>query len=148
MTGNFDEIRMEITSCFVRKHEYWEKRRRGKNWIARITGLDTRYGYKREFLETTRIGREKVFLLEDFHVGDIYEIASIYTVGGTTKGLKDTFVCTEITQTQVVLECIPQKEVLKRYTNQEENVAAQNLVQQLLKIVTKDEAVKLIQVYG
>ncbi|MBU7027491.1 MAG: hypothetical protein HXS48_11195 [Theionarchaea archaeon] len=146
MTGNFDEIRMEITSCFVRKHEYWVKR--GKNWIARITGLDTRYGYKREFLETTRIGREKVFLLEDFHVGEIYEIASIYTSSGTIKGLKDTFVCTEITQTHVVLECIPQEEVLKRYTDQKENVAAQNLVQQLLKIVTKDEAVELIQVYG
>ncbi len=62
MIGNFDEIRMEITSCFVKKHEYWVKRRRGKNWIARIAGLDTRYDYKREFLETTRIGREKAFL--------------------------------------------------------------------------------------
>jgi len=147
MTENFDEIRMEITSCFVRKHEYWENR--GKNWIAKITGLDERYGYKREFLDTTRIGREKVFLLEDFCVGEIYEIASLYTTGGNTHvGLKDSFVCTEITDMHVVLECIPQEEVLERYSNQEENTAAVSLVQQLLKIVTKDEAVKLIQVHG
>ena len=146
MTGNSDEIRMEIASCFVRKHEYWENR--GKNWIAKITGLDERYGYKREFLDTTRIGREKVFLLEDFRVGEIYEVASLYTTGGTTHvGLRDTFVCTEITETHVVLECIPKEEVLERCSNQEENTAAANLVQQLLKIVTKDEAVELIQVH-
>jgi hypothetical protein len=143
---NSDEIRMEIHSCFVKKHEYWKNR--GKNWIARITGLDEKYGYKREFLETTRIGREKVFLLEDFRVGDTYEIASLYTAGGTTHvGLKDTFVCTEISETQVVLECISHEDVLERGTNQENTIAA-HLVQQLLRIVNKDEAVELIEVYG
>jgi len=136
MTGNTDEIRMEINSCFVRKHEYWESR--GKNWIAKITGLDERYGYKREFLDTTRIGREKVFLLEDFRVGEIYEVASLYTAGGSAHvGLRDTLVCTKITKTHVVLECISKEEVLEGFSDQEENTAAANLVQQLLKIVTK-----------
>jgi hypothetical protein len=145
MTENFDQIKMEIHSCFVRKHKYWENR--GKNWIPRITGLDERYGYKREFLETTSVGREKVFLLEDFRVGDIYEIASMHSRGGSTHvGFRDTFVCTEITETHVVLECISQEEVLERCDDQEK--VAVNLVQQLLKIVTKDEAVELIQVYG
>ncbi len=145
MKGNTDEIVMEIHSCFVRKHEYWENR--GKNWIARITGLDERYGYKREFLETTKIGKEKVFLLQDFHVGGLYEVASMHSTGGSTHvGLKDTFICTEITETHVVLECISQEEVLKRCNNQV-NLVAADLVQQLLKIVTKDEAVELIQVY-
>jgi len=50
LEGNTDEIRMEIHSQFVEQHEYWESRR-GKNWIAKITGLDTKYGYKREFLK-------------------------------------------------------------------------------------------------
>ena len=142
MTGNSDQIWMEIQSCFVRKHEYWVTK--GKNWIARIKGLDERYGYKRDFLETTRIGREKVFLLEDFHVNDIYEVASLHT--STHNGLKDTFVCTEITETHVILEYISPEEVLDRIHN-EEGVAV-NLVQQLLRVVTKDEAVELIQVYG
>ena len=75
LEGNSDEIRMEINSCFVKTHEYWEKRRGGKNWIAHITGLDTTYGYKREFLQTVRLGRKTVFRLEDFHVGEIYEVA-------------------------------------------------------------------------
>jgi len=38
LEGNTDEIRMEIQSCSVKTHEYWEKRRGGKNWIANITG--------------------------------------------------------------------------------------------------------------
>jgi len=73
---------MEISSCFVKKHEYWERCTGGKNWIAKITGPDKKYGYKREFLQTVSVGREKVFHLEDFHIGEIYEIASMYTAGG------------------------------------------------------------------
>ncbi|MBU7047192.1 MAG: hypothetical protein HXS54_12235 [Theionarchaea archaeon] len=142
MTGNSDQIIMVIHSCFVRKHEYWKNK--GKNWIARITGLDERYGYKRDFLETTRLGREKVFLLEDFQIGDIYEVASLHT--GSYDGLKDTFVCIEITETHVILEYISPEEVLDRISSEES--LAVNLVQQLLKVVTKDEAVELIEVYG
>ena len=54
LKGDTNEIRMEIQSCFVKKHECWENR--GKNWIARITGLDKKYGYKREILETAKVG--------------------------------------------------------------------------------------------
>ncbi|MBU7046666.1 MAG: hypothetical protein HXS54_09540, partial [Theionarchaea archaeon] len=113
-------------------------------WIARITGLDERYGYKRDFLETTRLGREKVFLLEDFQIGDIYEVASLHT--GSYDGLKDTFVCIEITETHVILEYISPEEVLDKISSEES--LAVNLVQQLLRVVTKDEAVELIEVYG
>jgi len=117
MTQNFMEIRMEICSCFVRKHEYWKNR--GKNWIARITGLDEKYGYRREFLETTRIGREKVFFLKDFSTGEIYEIASIHKNSSSSlKGVKDTFVCTEISKTHIVLEFLPKEYVLERFSSQ------------------------------
>jgi hypothetical protein len=143
---NCDEIRMEIRSCFVRTHEHWE--RNGKNWIACITGLDKRYGYRREFLEPVQLGRDKVFLLEDFHIGEIYEIASISRVGGVTYvGLRDTYLCTGINEICVVLEIISQEDILKKKCNRGENVAV-HLVHQLLKVVTKDKAVKLIQVYG
>ncbi|MBU7043182.1 MAG: hypothetical protein HXS47_06280 [Theionarchaea archaeon] len=141
---NCDEIRMEIHSCFVRTHEYWK--RNGKNWIARITGLDEKYGYKREFLKTAQLGREKVFLLEDFHIGEIYEIASISRTGGHI-GVKDMFLCAGIDETCVVLELILQEDILEKMCNRGENVALQ-LVHQLLKVVTKDEAVQLIQVHG
>ena len=138
---NCDEIRMEIHSCFVRIHEYWE--RNGKNWIARITALDERYGYRREFLEPVQLGREKVFLLEDFHIGEIYEIASISRTGRHI-GVKDMFLCTGIDETCVVLELILQEDILEKMCNRKEDVAV-HLVHQLLKIIPKNEAVKLIQ---
>ena len=113
LEGDTDEIRMEINSCFVKKHECWE--RCGKNWIARITGLDKKYGYKREFLETTKVGTEKVFRLENFHIGDIYEITSIK--GGVAKriNVKDAFECVEITETHVVLRYLTQELLLLVY---------------------------------
>jgi len=138
---NCDEIRMEIRSCFVRTHEHWE--RNGKNWIARITGLDEKYGYRREFLEPVQLGREKVFLLKDFHISEIYEIASISRTGGHI-GVKETYLCTEINETCVVLEIISQEDILEKMCNRKEDVAV-HLVHQLLEIVRKDEAVKLIQ---
>lgn len=146
LEGDTDEIRMEIQSCFVKKHECWEKR--GKNWIARITGLDKKYGYKREFLETAKVGTEKVFRLEDFHIDEIYEIASIK--GGAAKkiNVKDAFECVKITETHVVLRYLTQEEVIQRLGEERTEVIAVNLVQQLLKIVTKDQAKRLIQHYG
>lgn len=144
--GNTDEIKMEINSCFVRKHEYWE-RRHGKNWIARITGLDKKYGYRREFLQTVTIGTEKVFRLEDFHIGEIYEIASISAGGNGHVKIKDAFECMEITETHVILKYLTQDEVIEILGEENKDVIAQSLVQQLLKIVTKDQALKLIQYY-
>jgi len=124
---NCDEIRMEIHSCFVKTHEYWEKN--GKNWIARITGLDEQHGYRREFLETVQLGREKVFLLEDFHIGEIYEVASNSRTGGVTHiGLKDTFLCMGITKIHVVLELLLQEEVLKKCNDRKKNLTGTNLM--------------------
>jgi len=148
LEANTDEIRMEIHLQFVEQHEYWESRR-GKNWIAKITGLDTTYGYKREFLKSVKAGTKKVFHLEDFHIGEIYEIGSIYTGGGLKRiNIKDTFECAEITETHVVLKCVPQDEMIKRIGEKNTDIVAQNLVRQLLRIVTKDQALKLIQHYG
>ena len=143
---NTDEIRMEINSYFVKKHECWE--RSGKNWVARITRLDKRYGYKREFLETTKVGTEKVFRLEDFHIGDFYEVVSIKEGVAKRIKVKDAFECVEITETHVVLRYLIQEEVIQRLSEERTDVIAVNLVQQLLKIVTKDQAVRLIQHYG
>jgi hypothetical protein len=142
---NTDEISMVIHAQFVRTHEYWEKR--GKNWIARISGLDRKYGYNREFLETVTVGGEKVFHLEDFHLGCIYEIASVYTRRGTTcVKVKDTFECVKITDTCVVLRCVSRDEGYERLTSDEnKEVIAENLIQQLLQVVTKEQAVTLIQ---
>jgi len=146
LEGNTDEIRMEIQSCFVKTHEYWEKRRGGKNWIAHITGLDKKYGYKREFLETVKVGKKKVFQLEDFHVGEIYEVASMYTAGVSKYvRVRDTYECVEITEDQVVLSCVTQDEVIERFGENNGDLVAKSLVQQLLKVVTKDEAINLIQ---
>jgi len=128
LEGNTDEIRMEIHSQFVEQHEYWENRR-GKNWIAKITGLDTTYGYKREFLKSVKAGTKKVFQLEDFHIGEIYEIGSIYTGGGLKRiNVKDTFECAEITETHVVLRCVSQDEVIRRLGEKNTDIVARNLV--------------------
>jgi hypothetical protein len=137
---------MEIDSCFVRRHGYWENGR-GKNWIARITGLDKKYGYKREFLEPVKIGTGTVFRLEDFHIGEIYEIASISTGGIRHIKLKDAFECTEITETHIVLRYLTEEEVIEKLGEENTYVIAHKFVQQLLRVVTKDQAFELIQCY-
>ena len=141
-----EEIRLEINSCFVEKHEYWSKRQGGKNWIAHIRGLDPYYGYKREFLQPVLMGRKKVFQLRDFVVGDIYEICSEYYLASRKRftDIRDTFVCREITETHVVLEYMSQKDVVKRFT-QENSFVAETLVRQLLRIVDVEEARNLIE---
>ncbi len=99
LEGNTDEIRMEINSCFVKTQEYWEKRHGGKNWVAHITGLDKKYGYKREFLQTVKVGKAKVFQLEDFRLGEIYEVASTYTAGAIKcVHVRGIYECIEITE--------------------------------------------------
>jgi hypothetical protein len=56
-----------------------------------------------------KVGAEKVFRLEDFHIGEIYEIASIK--GGVAKkiNVKDIFESAEITETQVVLRYLTKR---------------------------------------
>ena len=149
LEGNTDEIRMEIQSCFVKTHEYWEKRRGGKNWIAHVTGLDKKYGYKREFLETVKVGKKKVFQLEDFHVDEIYEVASMYTAGvSKCVHVRDTYECVEITEDQVILSCCTQDEVIERFGENNGDLVAESLVEQLLRVVTKDQAIRLVQQHG
>lgn len=141
-----EEIRMEIESSFVKKHEYWVKHQRGKNWIARITGMDPQFGYKREFLQMVNMGREKVFELKGFKIGEIYEIASEYYTGSGNKQthLRDTFVCKEINETHIVLQYIAQEEVVKRFTEGNGAAVAESLAKQLLKVVSPEEARNLI----
>ena len=49
---------------------------------------------------------------------------------------------------QVVLSCITQDEVIQRFGENNGDLVAENLVEQLLKVVTKDEALKMIQQHG
>jgi len=84
--------------------------------------------------------------LEDFHIGEIYEVGFVYTGGGLKRiNVKDTFEYAEITETHVVLRCVPQDEMIRRLGEKNTDIIAQNLVRQLLRIVTKDQALKLIQ---
>ena len=91
------------------------------------------------FLNTVKVGTETVFHLEDFHIGDIYEIASIYYAGRNRHvNLKDAFECEEITETHIILKYLTQDEVIQRLGEENKDIVAKNLVQQLLRIVTKD----------
>ncbi len=120
-----------------------------KNWVAHITGLDPKYGYKRKFLKPIRMGRETVFRLEDFRIGEIYEVASTHTAGASKcVYVKGTYEREEITEDQVILRCVTQDEVIERLGESNGDLVAENLVKQLLRIVTKGEAVMLIQVYA
>lgn len=76
-----DRIEMELVGDYARKHEYWVKHRRSKNYIARICGTDKKYGYKRVFLDRVRMGRETVYCKDDFTSGVLYEFKSIYYTG-------------------------------------------------------------------
>ena len=147
MKKKTEEIRMEITSAFVKKHEFWVNHVRGKNWIARITGLDRVYGYRREFLQMVHMGQEKVFQLTDFVVDGVYEVASEYFTGSGKKSryLRDTFVCREITETHVVLEWISQEEVVRRFAEENGVTVAESLAKQLLRIVSPRKAKALIE---
>jgi len=50
-----------------------------------------------------------------------------------------------VTEDQVVLSCCTQDEVIERFGQYNGDLVAENLVKQLLKAVTKDEAINLIQ---
>jgi len=59
----------------------WCSHRRSKNYAAVITGLDPRYGYKRDFLKKGFGGGYYVFP-EKPKAGDIVEVVAIYFTGG------------------------------------------------------------------
>ena len=81
-------------------------------------------------------------------IGEIYEVASIKEGVSRRIKIKDAFECLEITETHVVLMYFTQEEVIQRLGEEKTDIIAVNLVQQLLKIVTKDQAVKMIQHRG
>ena len=62
--------------------------------------------------------------------------------------VRGTYECVEITEDQVVLSCITQDEVIQRFGENNGDLVAESLVQQLLKVVTKDQALNLIQKHG
>jgi hypothetical protein len=144
--GNTESIKMEVNSCFVKKHEFWVKHKRGKNWIAHVTGLDRTYGYKREFLQMVKMGRESTFQLGDFMIGEVYEVCSEYytTSGKKTTNLRGTYLCKEITETHILLECISEQEVIQRFSEESNTVVAKTLVYQLLRVVGPQEAKVLV----
>ena len=80
-----------------------------------------------------KVGKKKVFQLEDFHIGEIYEVASMYTAGvSKCVHVRDTYECVEITEDQVVLSCCTQDEVIERFGEINGDLVAKNLVEQLL----------------
>lgn len=59
------------------------------------------------------VGREKVFHLEDFHVSEIYEVASMYTAGGSRcVNVRGTYECIKITEDHVLLRSLPRMKSL------------------------------------
>ena len=52
--------------------------------------------------------------------------------------VRDTYECVEITENQVILSCCTQDEVIERFGENNGDLVAESLVEQLLKIVTKD----------
>ena len=58
--------------------------------------------------------------------------------------MRGTYECEEITEDQVILRCITQDEVIGRFGKDNEDAVAENLVKQLLRIVTEDETANLI----
>ena len=75
-----------------------------------------------------------------------YEVASMYTAGvSKCVHVRDTYECAKITEDQVILSCCTQDEVIERFGENNGDLVADSLVEQLLRVVTKDEAINLIQ---
>ena len=55
------------------------KNSRGKNWVARITGTDPKYGFAREFVQGVVTGSRAHYQLTD----GIYQIAEPRSLGKT-----------------------------------------------------------------
>ena len=140
------ELRMEVVGEFVKKHDYWEYSKQGKNYIAEITGLSKKYGFRRRFLDLNYRGREKHFLLQDFLPGHLYEIVSIYCVNRRRSHpiIKSIFECVSIEEDEILLREVFENEVLERFTDHDTMNVPRILVKQLLKEVSVEEAVKLI----
>jgi hypothetical protein len=139
------ELKIEVFDEFVRKHEYWENSKQGKNYIAEIMGLSKRYGFKRRFLDLGLRGREKHFLLKDFVPGHLYEIVSTSVSRGKSyPRIQSIFECVYIGDKEILLREVFESEVVEQFRNYDLNVP-RILVEQLLSNVSKDEAIRLIK---
>lgn len=144
-----DKIEMEIVGKeFVRKHDHWEYHRRGKNYIAHITGLNDEYGFAREFLERSKLGKETFFKAEDFKVGEIYEIVSIYYSGSgnPSANVKDFYICTK-KNGKLEFEKRSNDEVIIRFSeDNNEDEKLELLAKELITAAgSKEKALKLLK---
>ncbi|MBU7009182.1 MAG: hypothetical protein HXS46_00720 [Theionarchaea archaeon] len=146
-TPERQELKMEVVGEFVKKHQCWEYSKQGKNYIAEVTGLSKRYGFKRRFLDLIYRGREKHFLLKDFVPGHLYEIVSIQYKGRkeVCTHIKNIFECVSIGEDGVLFREIFDNEVLERFSEHDDMIIPKILVQQLLRKVSVDEAIALIE---
>jgi len=80
---------------FVEKPAQWVHHKRSTNYIARITGLDPKYGFARDFLDKVYLGKKTYFHIKDFDVGEVYEFRCIYYTGRGREDprLKGLFIC-------------------------------------------------------
>jgi hypothetical protein len=71
----------KINETYVIENTPYESHRRGKNYAAKITGLDPKYIFARKFLG--KGGEHGQYILPGKPVaGEVYEIQAIYHSGG------------------------------------------------------------------
>lgn len=146
-TLNRLELKMEVVGEFVKKHPYWEYSKGGKNYIAEIVGLSREYGYQRRFLNSQFLGQEKHFLLADFVPGHLYEVVSIYYISRNNPHprIKNIFECVSIGDAEIVLKEVFDSEVVARFSGRDPLVVPRTLVKQLLREVSKEDALALVR---
>lgn len=146
-TPERQELKMEVVGEFVKKHQYWEYSKQGKNYIAEVTGLSKRYRFKRRFLDLTYRGREKHFLLKDFAPGHLYEVVSIQCKGRkeVCTHIKSIFECVSIGEDEVLFREVFDSEVLERFSDHDAMIIPKILIQQLLREISVNEAIALIE---
>ena len=113
------ELKIEVVDEFVRKHEYWEYSKQGKNYIAEITGLSQKYGFRRRFLDMVYREQEKHFLLKDFVPGHLYEVVSASCINRKEPypRIQGIFVCVYIGEHEILLREVTESEVVDIFTN-------------------------------
>jgi len=109
--------------------------------------ISRRYGFKRRFLNLTYRGREKHFHLKDFVPGHLYEVVSVYCISKRKSHprIQSIFECISIGE-EVLLREIFESEVLERFIEQDTMDVPRILVKQLLKDVSKTEALSFFLV--
>jgi hypothetical protein len=103
---------------YVDKPEQWVNHQRGKNYIARLDGTDRKFGFKRTFLERVKAGRRTFYKVEDFIVGQIYEIrCRYYTQGGAYEdNLNSIFECIAVSQEAIKMHVITEEKAIAKFS--------------------------------